>query len=76
MWIAPLHSSFALLLLPCSALIEMEMTATCCQVYNHIVQLEMKQEFWNKRKEYARRVGAANTSHFRKARCQRLLSLL
>ena len=33
------------------------------------VQLEMKQEFWKKRKEYAKRVEAANSEHFRRVRC-------
>jgi hypothetical protein len=32
------------------------------------VQLELKQEFWNKRKEYAKRVAEANTLHFRRVR--------
>jgi hypothetical protein len=32
------------------------------------MQLEMKQEFWKKRKEYAKKVDALNNSHFRKVR--------
>ena len=34
----------------------------------HAVQLEMKQDFWKKRQEYAKKVGAANSMHFRKVR--------
>jgi hypothetical protein len=32
------------------------------------MQLELKQEFWNKRKEYAKKVAEANSLNFRRVR--------